>query len=254
LSDTDFLQRSNWTAWVQEPQKDLDGTKMSDRNYIGISGYIGGDPGRDEFAKIWLKNLDQNPDFNPQKIVVLCSRGERPPIHCGITDFIVCKGDLGHINHPSHRHQVEGWPVALMTGLLVAYNNESDAIWIEQDCLPFGPFVSQMYSEIRDGVGVLMGSVSIESCAQALMLVRHWMIPELVHGFMGKKIGNKHIHGEDAFSQMEKEMNGKFQRFSFGYDRDRPPEGFASMKDSVWYLQQISFDEVRQLRELGFLK
>ena len=226
---------------------------MTGRNYIAVSGYIGGDSGRDEMAKIWLKNLDGNPDFSPQKIVVLCSRGERPPVHCGITDFIVCKGDLGHINAPSHRHQVEGWPIALMTGLLVAYNNESDAIFLEQDCLPFGPFVSQMYSEIRDGVGCIMGNLSTQPCAQSLMLIRHWFIPELVHGYLGKKIACKGLQGEQAFSEMDRDMHGKFQRFSFGWDRDRNPKGYADDVGKVCYYQQNSFAEIAQMKECGLL-
>jgi hypothetical protein len=110
-----------------------------------------------------------------------------------------------------------------------------------------------MYGEIRDGVGCIMGSLSTQPCAQSLFLVRHWFIPELVHGYLGKKIKEKKLQGEQAFDQMDKEMNGKFQKFSFGFDRDRPPEGLASMKDKTFYIQQISFDEVNKLRELGFI-
>lgn len=216
--------------------------------YIAISGYIG-NAGRDEFSKIWLRNLDKNEDFHPEKIFVLCSRGERPPIHCGITDFVVCKGDLGHIHWPNHKHQIEGWPVALIAGLMVAYNCECDAIFVEQDCLPFGPFVTRMYSEIRDGVGIIMGKLSNQPCAQGLMLIRHWMIPELAAGFLNRKIKDKNVTGEDAFAQMENEQPHKFQRFSFGYDRDRP----FNVKDPVFYIQQVTTDELTSLKDAGLL-
>jgi hypothetical protein len=41
---------------------------------------------------------------------------------------------------------------------------------------------------------------------------------------------------------------------SFGFDRDRPPGGFESMKPSdVWYVQQIQIAEIAKLRECGHI-
>jgi len=227
---------------------------MNDGKYIVGSGYIGGDRQREDFFKLWIRNLERNADFNPRHLFVVCARGQSPADERPWMTKVKIAGDLGHIcRNDSQRHQIEGWPAALMTLMLIAYNDERDLIFIEQDCLPFGGFVSQLFSEMRDGVGCIMGSLSTQPCAQSLMLIRHWFIPELVHGYLGKKIKERKLQGEQAFEQMEKEMNGKFQRFSFGYDRDRPPDGFESMKGKVWYAQQISMDELATLKQLGMI-
>lgn len=222
--------------------------------YIAGSGYIGC-PGRDALAKVWLKNLDANPDFNPEKIIIICSRGDRPPIHCSITDFIVLKGDLGHIwDNVADRktYTLEGWPAAMLACAMIAYNNESDFIYIEQDCLPFGPFVTKMYEEIGEA-GLISGNLSTQPFAQSLFLLKHCFIPEFVHFYLCRKIANRKEQGEQIFEMMEKEMTGRVRRFSFGFDRDRPPGGFESVKDQVFYVQQTSLDEQAKLRELGLL-
>lgn len=226
---------------------------MNDGKYIVGSVYIGGDRQREDFFKVWLSNLERNPDFNPRHAFVVCARGESPADERPWLTKIELAGDLGHINAPSHKHQVEGWPTTLMTLCLLAYSDERDLVFVEQDCLPFGNFITTLFTEIRDGVGCVMGNLSTQPCAQSLMLIRHWFIPELVHGYLGKKLKEKNQQGEQAFEQMEREMVGKFQRFSFGFDRDRPPDGFASMKGKPWYLQQISLDELTKLKECGFV-
>ena len=228
---------------------------MSDRGYIVGSGFIGGDAGRDLFSLIWADNLERNPDCCARKVVVVCARGQAPPLRQSWIQLIKCEGDLGHIrdqNEDRKTFTLEGWPATLAATALIAYNDECDLLFIEQDCLPFGAFVSKLYDEIGDG-GCIMGNLSTQPCAQALMLIRHWFIPELVHGYIGKKISNRKLQGEQAFQQMEREMPGKFRRMSFGFDRDRPAEGFASQKGKVCYFQQISTAEVAELKENGLL-
>ena len=223
--------------------------------YIAGSGYMGA-PWRDEFSKTWIKNLDSNPDFNPEKIVILCSGGARPPFHCSITDFIVVNGDLGHIwdvQQDKKTNMIEGWPASMMTAAMVAYNAECDFVYIEQDCLPFGPFISRMYEELGDG-GLIVGNLSTQPCSQSLFLLKHCFIPDLIHFYLCKKIANRKEQGEHIFKMLEDEYKGRVRRYSFGYDRDRPPEGFESMRDKVWHIQQITLDEQKQLRELGFIK
>jgi hypothetical protein len=225
---------------------------MSQRYIVG-SGYIGGDAGRGLFSLIWASNLERNPDCNACQVIIICSRNEFPPLHQEWIKLIRLEGDLGHIcRDNSHKHQIEGWPMAVMTGAMLAYNDESDFIFIEQDCLPFGNFVSRMYEEIGEA-GLIMGSLSHQPCAQSLFLVRHWFIPQFVHSYLGKKINERKLQGEQVFTQMEQEMPGKIKRFSFGFDRDRPPDGFESMKGKTWYVQQVSVDEVARLKDCGFI-
>jgi len=42
-----------------------------------------------------------------------------------------------------------------------------------------------------------------------------------------------------------------YRRFSFGYDRARPADGLAKCKDEVWYVQQLTTDELTELMKAG---
>ena len=222
-------------------------------SYVIGSGYIGGDQGREEFYRIWVSNLERNPDVKPAHCFVICSRGESPVDERHWIRKLELNGDLGHIcRDHSQRRQIEGWAADVMATAMLAYIDESDFLFIEQDCLPFGPFVSQMFRELGEE-GMIFGSNSWMPSAQSLFLVRHAFIPDFVHAYLGKKIRDKKLGGEQAFKELEAEFPGKCKRLSFGFDRDRPPEGFASMRGKVWYVQQISQAEIGQLRETGFI-
>jgi hypothetical protein len=222
--------------------------------YVILSGYIGGDKGREDFYRIWVENLERNPDVKPERVFVICSRGQVPPIERDWINLIKLTGDLGHIcRDDSQKHQLEGWAADVMIGALLAYDNESDLIYIESDCLPFGNFVSQMYKEVGD-VGMIFGSNSWMPSAQSLFLVRMGFIPQFVHAYLGKKITDRKIGGEQAFNEMESDFTNYTRRLSFGWDRDRSPDGFAPQKGKVCYFQQISPSEIIELKQLGFIK
>ena len=221
-------------------------------SYVIGSGYIGGDKGREKFYDIWAENLYRNPDVDAAHTYVSCSRNQEPPRDDYWITKIKVNGNLGHIcRDDSQRHQLEGWACDVMLTALIAYNDESDFLFIEQDCLAFGPFVSTLQKECGEE-GMIFGSNSWMPSAQALFYVRHAFIPEFVHTYLGKKIKDRKIGGEDAFKQIETEYGSKIKRMSFGFDRDRPKgwlEEVASGKPC--YLQQISLAEITQLRNSG---
>ncbi len=223
-------------------------------SYVIGSGYIGSSMAHNQFFKLWCENLFRNPDVNPSKIVVSCSKDQSPRSFPDFVQLIRVSGNLGHIcRDGSQRHQIEGWAADVMITALIAYNDESDFLFIEQDCLAFGPFVSKLQQECGDE-GMIFGSNSWMPSAQSLFYVRHAFIPEFVHSYLGKKIRDRKIGGEDAFSQIQSEFGSKINRMSFGFDRDRPPEGFDSMKQGEpWYIQQISLAEIQALRESGHI-
>jgi hypothetical protein len=224
-------------------------------SYVITSGFIGKELAQQKFFKVWSDNLLSNPDVNPAKIFVICSRGDAPRNCPALIDLIRISGDLGHIcRDASQKHQLEGWACDVMIGALLAYNNESDFIFIEQDCLPFGPFISRLNLECGD-IGMIFGYNSFMPSAQSLFLVRHAFIPQFVSDYIQAKVANAKAGGEDIFANMEKRHGGGIcKRVSFGFDRDRPPGGFEVMlKDSVWYLQQITVAELEKLRECGHI-
>lgn len=226
-------------------------------SYLCGSGYIGGDKARQDFYLMRNRLLDQNTDFNPTRMLVICSRAQRPPPHGHHwIQEILLQGNLGHIcrdGQGNFRHHLEGWACDVITLALLAYNDESDFLFIEEDCLPFGRFVSQLQEECGNE-GMIFGSNSWMPSAQSLFYVRHSFIPDFVHAYLGKKLRDRKMGGEQAFAELEREFSGKVKRMSFGFDRDRPPGGFASMRpEDIWYVQQISLEELRQLRECGHI-
>ena len=222
-------------------------------SYIITSGFIGGDKGREDFFELWLNHLLLNPDVKPEKIFVICSRGEFPPMETTSVDFIRLSGDLGHIcrdGEASQKHQLEGWACDVIIGALLAYDNECDFIFIEQDCLGFGKFITQMYSDLGDA-DMIIGWNSFMASAQSLFLVRHHFIPQFVHSYLAQKIADRKKGGEDAFAHMEKLFSGRIRRLSFPFDRDKPKDGWKSVGREVFYAQQLSVAELDELREAG---
>lgn len=224
-------------------------------SYVISSGYIGADLAHNQFFDIWVRNLCNNPDVNPSKIFVICSKDQSPKSCPDFVQLIKVSGNLGHIcREASQRHQMEGWATDMMIGALLAYDDESDFLFIEQDCLPFGPFVTQLQKECGD-VGIIFGSNSWMPSAQSLFYVRHSFIPQFVCDYLYHKIKDAKAGGEYIFSELEKKHGaGMCKRMSFGFDRDRPPGGFESMKkEDVWYIQQIQIAEVVKLKECGHI-
>jgi hypothetical protein len=225
-------------------------------SYVIGSGYIGSSMAHNQFFDIWCRNIMKNPDLNPSKIVVCCSKDQAPTSCPHFVQLIRVSGNLGHIcRDSSQRHQLEGWACDVMITALIAYNDESDFLFIEQDCLAFGPFASTLQKECGEE-GMIFGSNSWMPSAQSLFYVRHAFIPDFVHKYLGKKIADRKIGGEDAFSQMQNEFGARVKRMSFGFDRDRPPGGFSSMTNepAPWYVQQISLAEIKQLRDCGLIE
>jgi hypothetical protein len=224
-------------------------------SYVITSGFIGKELAQEKFFSTWSDNLMRNADVNPSKIFVVCSRGDSPKSCPHFIQRIRVGGDLGHIcRDASQKHQMEGWAVDVMIGALLAYNDESDFLFIEQDCLPFGPFVSKLQEECKD-IGMIFGSNSWMPSAQSLFYVRHSFIPQFVSDYLLAKIANHKAGGEDVFANLEKRHGtGIIKRMSFGFDRDRPPGGIESMKaGDVWYIQQITVAELQKLRECGHI-
>lgn len=222
---------------------------MSEYNYTIGSGFHCR-PGQtfDKFYPTWWDNTQKY--ANPKKVVILASGGNAPQKMPG--SWIKLTGDLGHVhdlnNHRKPYHWC-GWSMAFITTALIAYANETDFIWKEQDVLAFGPWVERMYAEIGDA-GMIFGKARVMPAVQSLVLCKHWFIPEFVRVFLGSgSEQDKQNEGEQKFARLEKQHPKWFARYSFGYDRDRP----FNMKDSVFYLQHVSAKETKMLVDAGLL-
>ena len=80
-----------------------------------------------------------------------------------------------------------GWSASVLALAMVAYNDEADFLYTEADCLAFGPWVAQMYTDLGDGDIVFGGPMKSEPWmprAQSLFLVRHKAIPLFVAKYL----------------------------------------------------------------------
>lgn len=161
------------------------------------------------------------------------------------------KGDIGHAYDlicGRKPYAWCGWSVSIMSLAMIAYFNETDFIWKEQDCLAFGDWTKQIYDEVGDK-DVMFGSWR-PGAANSLFWVRHSFIPEFVRLYLGT--GDERLDcnlGEKKFERLEAEHPSRFGRYTFGYDRDRP----FCMKQPVFYAQKFSPQELVDLRAAGLI-
>lgn len=217
--------------------------------YLIFSGFHNR-PGQtwDLFYPIWYNNTLKY--SNPERIIVLASGNCRVPDARG--QWITLAGDLGHTHDLSNGRKPYhwcGWSITLVTGLLLAYANECDAIFKEQDVLAFGPWVDRMYSEIGDK-GMIFGKANVAPAVQSLVLCKHWFIPEFVRLYMGTGSEQlKENEGELKFARLEQENPNLFGRYSFGYDRDRP----INYEDEVFYAQHLNPQELQEMKQRNLI-
>jgi hypothetical protein len=175
----------------------------------------------------------------------------------GRVQFVELAGNLGHVENllgvrePKKDYKFGGWSITVLTLALLAYQNETDFIFVEQDVLLFGNVFQKMYEEIGEAPVIHGGSTSVQPAANSLFLVRHAYIPQFVRLYLNA--------GQDADPDNLPEM--KFDRlgkkygwttFSFGYDRDRP-ENLEDLKHGPCYIQQVTSDEWNELNKRGWI-
>lgn len=207
-------------------------------------------PGADDFFQIWLKNVLRYSE--PKRITVLADSSSVIPSNHELLLKLELNGNLGHFMQlvkGEKPYALNGWSGVITTLAMVAYCDEADFIFLEQDALAFGPWAEKMYEELGTAKGV-WGSCSFMPCEQSLFLVKHGHIPEFVMHYLDGPPQNREGElGEDKFKRMEEKYPEKYKRFSFGVGRDRP----INWDDPVFYFQQAKRDEVEEARKRGLL-
>lgn len=214
---------------------------------LGSSYYEGGSQFRRTFHSYWLLN-NSRMLVRPERTIVISEGGAAAP---GDRDTLVLSGNLGHVGQllsGEKKNEFAGWSASMCALAMLAYCNETDFIYKEEDCLAFGPWVDQMYSDMGSGsmvFGRKHTSAPWMQCSQSLFLVRHAFIPTMVSQYLGLgKDGNKNMLGERKFEVLEERFTKDVvKRLSFGVDRCRP----LPFDDKVWYAQQFKQQEVDEL-------
>lgn len=215
-------------------------------------------PARDFFS-LWYFNTLKH--ANAQRIVVVGSQGAKAPesLEAEHDLFIPIKGDLGHIRHISDGTKSSdwsGWAGGMMLAAMVAYNDETDFIYKEQDCFAWGDWVQQLYDDMGDGQAVVGRPLAPPhhklKSSQSLFLVRHAYIWQFVRDYLMEGADNNTTnHGETKFYRMlqKKPKEIRVQSGTWNLDRDRP----LTFDRSLWAAQQITPTELSELQSRNLL-
>lgn len=218
--------------------------------YILISGYFEKHAGMAWFHKIWRDTIQHHANPSPERIFIIASG------NCSVAEprgeWIRFSGDLGHCDDLLSGRKpffMPGCPATWMAGAWLAYMNECDAIFYEQDVLAFGPWVERMYHDLGDK-DVIFGRNQMQGAATSLFLVRHRYIPQFVMDYLSE--GPETVISripETKFNRMEARKPEHYCRYSFSYDKDRP----FKPTDDVFFVQKLKPFELLWLEANGLV-
>lgn len=230
--------------------------------YMIGSGYVPS-PKNEVFLNIWANNFEKNPiPEGCTRIVILgVGGGFRPVVSLGHrVEWVGLDGNCGHVGallSGEKKHGLCGWTAGVLALAMMAYCDESDFIYREQDCLCFGPWVEKLYEDMGDGFmafGGPMKSPPYMECAQSLFIVRNSFIPQFVMTMieMGDERKQDRFHKEDnlperKFHRIRERWPDLIKPLSFGVDRERP----MPIDNVVWYAQQFTTEEIHALERIG---
>lgn len=223
-------------------------SSMNYKYHIGTGFHLPPDKPDNGFFNTWLLNTLRY--SSPHRITALSDSGSILPSRNALILNLNLDGNLGHfmeLLNGTKQYRLNGWSGTILTGAMLAYCDEADYIFKEQDALAFGPWVSRMYEQLGDA-GAIWGNCSFMPCEQSLFLVRHGHIPDFVMHYMDGPAQNRDGElGEDKFKRMEEKFPEKYKRFSFGCGRDRP----IPWDDEAFYFQQAKPEDVEEAKRRG---
>jgi hypothetical protein len=191
---------------------------------------------------------------NPDKLFIVNHGCKRPEM---ITDNKVCwidlnynLGHMGDLLSGKKNHKFSGWAMSVLNGALLAYSNNCDMFYKEQDCLAFGNWIERIY-ETSNGKSFVFGKCKTtpHNVEQSLFFIRNNFLCEFVKDFLSIEGGDDKTLTEEKFLIIEKKHMEATVRLDFGYGRDRP----FDMNKDVFYIQQEKSLEIKQLKDKGLL-
>lgn len=242
------------------------------RYLLGSGFYDGAGSGSRWFLEnLWYPNVMSmaGTEWAPERVAIIAVGGSKVDVRESALPLTVVElgGNLGHVHQligkslPAKSHSFCGWSSAILTLAMMAYTDECDFIFLEQDALAFGPWVKQLYEEMRSwGKSMMFGHSKVMPCAQSLFIIKHGFIPTFVRAYLELgadslrpgRITNSSLP-EHKFIELEKGIHSKLVehigRFSFGYDRDRP----INYDDAVWYGQKFTRAELVEVDRRGLI-
>jgi hypothetical protein len=239
-------------------------------SYIIVSGYYN-DPVTapnsyyEDLFEIWWNNtISTTMRTVPEKIYIINSGGNMPE-EKKRGDWIDLNYNLGHVcdcmpaGRMPGKHAICGWSMGVLMGAFLAYSNNCDLVYKEQDCLAFGPWAEALGSVLRDGVKITTGKLSSDlpfKVEQSLFGVKYDYLLPFVYQYLNIPEADYITVPEHKWLHLiENVWKEKFAYLPFGYGRQRP----VNYKDTVFYVQhdpvsrKISEAEFNKLKQNGLI-
>ena len=235
---------------------------MTTRRILIGSGYFNPNPDVvDTFVAIRNENIEDryNGGYN-RNVVISVGNSWRRELDWPGVEVIDLKGNCGHVHQligkqtPAKAHAYCGWSAAVMALAWLAYCDEADLCYWEQDCLCFGDVIGELYRQMGARKMVFGSYIEkgrhVMQCEQSLFLIRHDFIPEFVRSYLRYDDDTEiRMLPENKFAAMERHSNGQIGRHTIGPGRARPLPYDAP----IWSAQKFTADELAELKRRGMI-
>ena len=202
-----------------------------------------------KFARLWFANLLRYAPETKQ-VFVVCAGCEFPIKSDHITPIL--GQNLGHVGDyvsGQREGQLCGWSASIITLATLAFSMGEDLIFIEQDCLAFGPWIERAYTDMDDGEFVFGGphnTAPYMPSSQSLFIARHSFLLEFIQRYLTLP-KDAVMLPEEKFLRIYEAAPEKCRHLSFGVDRERP----IPFDAPVFYSQQHTLSELEELNRRG---
>jgi len=236
-----------------------------EKKYTIVTGYWAntGESYKKEFLDIWYDNTRKY--SKPIQIFALNPNSKEIPNNTSYDiDWINFKYNLGHVHMLDAGWGVDpkigGWSMSFMLGCLLAYSNESDLIFKEQDALCFNGWIDKLYSDAEtQNVSGIVGRIQDangQALEQSVFLIKREILLPFISAYSGlaqNDGGPGFLRPEGKFKYiMDHILKNNIGYTSMGYGRSRPSNGFDAKED--FYIQKVTPKEMAQLTSLGLVK
>lgn len=138
---------------------------------------------------------------------------------------------------PTHSRLL-GWSMSWIIPAMIAYSEQCDFVYKEQDCLAFGDWLPEICH-----ANISVGRNSQMPCEQSLFYLKRDFIPTFVAQYIADPARDNEVMTEcKMFEAAKGYMNTRFFDMPFG--RERPLTFYS---DRPWYAQRWTDDELAEL-------
>lgn len=200
------------------------------------------------FLDVWLENTKGHD-------IVIVDNSVRPLVLEGHPNVRIVRlnNNKGHADSfkGQFRPQLLGVSICWIIGAMIAYNDDRDFIYKEQDCLCFGPWVEELYK--RGEFYKLVVQMGYALCTPArveccLFWVDYDYIIEFICKYTEIADGDGKVTPEEKFDHVSR-LDRRIAPISFGVGRDRP----LPFDEPIWYGQRFTDEEMAVLRQRGLV-